>query len=116
MAKVLLVDDNSGLRALLAEMLADDGHEVVEAGRADEGIAAAAQHEFSLAVLDLNLPDATGVAVWQAVRQTTAKVIFMTAEASDELVNKAAECGPLKVLRKPFDPVEFRVLVREAIG
>ncbi|MHC4839679.1 MAG: response regulator [Planctomycetota bacterium] len=116
MAKVLLVDDNTGLRAMLAEMLVAEGLVVVEAGRADDGIAAAAGNEFSLAVLDLNLPDATGVVIWQAVCEVTEHVIFMTAEASAGLVDQASECGPLKVLHKPFDPVEFRVLVREALS
>ena len=113
---VLLVDDNVGLRAGLASILEDEGLETRQAERGDEAIKLVKEFRFDLLILDLNLPDMTGVRVYSTLPHGyDARCIFMTAEASDELIEEALRLEPLRLLRKPFEVKLFRDLVRSAI-
>lgn len=115
---VLLVDDNAGLRAGLAIVLEGEGIRTVQAERGDEAIRLVHEIKFDLLVLDLNLPDMTGVNVYSHVADEAlrAHCIFMTAEASEELIEQALRLHPLRLLRKPFEVKLFRDLVRGAIA
>jgi len=118
---ILLVDDNVAFRSTLAMVLEADGFAACQAGRGDEALEIA-RHEFrqvrlGLFVLDLNLPDTTGVGLYRelAAEWPDVACIFMTAEASAALVDQALELNPLSLLRKPFEVQIFRDLVRGAI-
>ncbi len=115
---VLLVDDNVSLRQGLALVLEDEGIETLQAGRGDEAIQLAHAAPCNLLVLDLNLPDMTGVKVYREITRAMADLacIFMTAEAGDDLVEDALRLNPLRLLRKPFEVNLFRDLVRRAIA
>lgn len=119
---VLVVDDNAGLRTGLATVLEDEGIETRQAGRGSEAIELIHQVRFDLLVLDLNLPDMTGVRIYNVAAEVAGKgagdtrCIFMTAEASEELVEEALRLEPLRLLRKPFEVNLFRDLVRRAIA
>ena len=115
---VLVVDDNAGLRQGLAAVLRDEGIETREAERGDEAIRLVREVRFDLLVLDLNLPDMTGVRVYTTVSEEvpSRRLIFMTAEASEELIDEALRLDPLRLLRKPFEVQLFRDLVRRGIA
>lgn len=115
---VLLVDDNAGLRSGLADVLRDEGVETREAERGDQAIRMIKEVRFDLFVLDLNLPDMTGVRLYHAAATESAGTacIFMTAEASEELIEEALRLEPLRLLRKPFEVSLFRDLVRRAVA
>ncbi|MBX3473489.1 MAG: response regulator [Planctomycetes bacterium] len=115
---VLLVDDNVSLRQGLAMLLEDEGCETLQAGRGDEAIALAQRAPCRLVVLDLNLPDMTGVRVYSEINRAMKELacIFMTAEAGDDLIEDALRLNPLRLLRKPFEVNLFRDLVRRAIA
>ena len=113
---VLLVDDNAGLRSGLAMALADVGIRTTEAERGDEAIRLVHEVKFDLLVLDLNLPDVTGVNVYRHVAYEHLRCIFMTAEATEELIEQAMQLHPLRLLRKPFEVKLFRDLVRSAVA
>jgi CheY-like chemotaxis protein len=113
---VLLVDDNAGLRSGLAGVLEDEGIKTQQAERGLEAIKLIQEVRFDLLVLDLNLPDMTGVRVYSSVKEYAKACIFMTAEASEELIEQALKLDPLRLLRKPFEVKLFRELVRSAIA
>jgi CheY-like chemotaxis protein len=113
---VLLVDDNAGLRSGLAMALEDLGIHTEQAERGDEAIQLVHEVKFDLLVLDLNLPDMTGVNVYSHVADEHLRCIFMTAEASEELIEQALRLHPLRLLRKPFEVKLFRDLVRQSIA
>ena len=115
---VLVVDDNTGLRTGLATVLEDEGIETRQAGRGSEAIELIREVRFDLLVLDLNLPDMTGVRIYNVAAEEieSPRCIFMTAEASEELVEEALRLEPLRLLRKPFEVSLFRDLVRRAIA
>lgn len=110
---VLLVDDNETLRSGLASVLEREGIRVEQAAQGSEAIALALRTELDLAVLDLNLPDMTGVNVYQSLPNKDC--IFMTAEASQDLVDEALALEPIRLLRKPFEISLFRRLVRRVM-
>jgi CheY-like chemotaxis protein len=115
---ILLVDDNVPLRNTLAGVLEDEGLEPTEAGRGDEALQLVKHVRFDLLVLDLNLPDMTGVGLYGALSIELPRVglIFMTAEASEPLIEDAMRLKPLRLLRKPFEVNLFRDLVRRAVA
>lgn len=115
---ILLVDDNAPLRSTLADILTDDGLTTREAGTGSEALELVRQVRFDLLVLDLNLPDMTGVGLYRMVSVSLPGTgcIFMTAEASDTLVQEAMRLNPRSLLRKPFEVKRFRQLVAETVG
>ena len=113
---VLLVDDNASFRESLACLLADDGAEICEASCGREALEHVRGRALDLAILDLNLPDTTGVQVYtEMMREKVTPCIFMTAEAEAALVEEARALNPLEVLRKPFELALFRALVRRVL-
>lgn len=112
---VLLVDDNAPLRESLAMVLEDEGVETHQAGRGAEALQLVRQVRVDLLVLDLNLPDMTGVTIYRSIERK-APCIFMTAEAGEELIEEALRLAPLRLLRKPFEVNLFRDLVRRGIA
>ena len=115
---VLLVDDNVPLREGLALVLEDEGVETMQAGRGDEALRIAGSRKCDLVVLDLNLPDMTGVRVYREISKAVLNLacIFMTAEAGERLIEEALRLNPLRLLRKPFEVSLFRDLVRRGIA
>jgi DNA-binding NtrC family response regulator len=67
MAKLLVVDDESSIRLLYAQELADEGYEVVTAGTADEAVAKLTAEDFSLVVLDIKLKNESGLDLLQKI-------------------------------------------------
>lgn len=120
--RVLLVDDNAGLREGLALALQDEGIEPIQAGRGQEALelalATPLEAPLKLVILDLNLPDMTGVRVYRELQSALHQFacIFMTAEASEGLIADAMRLNPLRLLRKPFEVGLFREVVRRAMA
>jgi two-component system response regulator MprA len=121
-ARVLLVEDDHGLRDVVARALRKHGFTVATAVDGTSALQIAAAEEFDAAVLDIGLPDADGRDVCQALRASgvTAPVLFLTArgEVGDRLSGFAA--GGDDYLTKPFHLAELvarlRVAVRRSPG
>jgi DNA-binding response OmpR family regulator len=115
---VLLVDDNVPFRHTLALVLEDEGVRTLEATRGDEAEKLLQEVRVELFVLDLNLPDTTGVELYTRLskRGSNTPCVFMTAEASDELIAEALKLQPVKLLRKPFEVKLFRDVIRRFVS
>ncbi|MEZ4403009.1 MAG: sigma-54 dependent transcriptional regulator [Kofleriaceae bacterium] len=118
MARVLVVDDEPGLREFVGDVLRDDGHQVVEA--ADGRIAAGllAEHRFELVVTDLKMPHLDGVALLRKVKaeQPEVEVIVMTAFGAVDTAVEAMKLGAFDYLQKPLGgPDELRLVVERAL-
>ncbi|MFP5237676.1 MAG: sigma-54-dependent transcriptional regulator [Acidobacteriota bacterium] len=116
MAKILIVDDEPGMRRILSVNLTRDAHTVVEA----EGVAQAAQllarEEFDVVLTDQKMPDGTGLDVLRAAHEDDASiaVIFLTAVGTVELAVESMRQGAFDFLAKPFAPEVVRAAVRRA--
>jgi DNA-binding NtrC family response regulator len=115
--RVLVVDDEALLRWSLAEMLSAVGYTVVEArdGREARLAFADTDHPIDAVLLDLKLPDATGLQLLREARARclTCPIIVMTAFGAAETVDAALAGGAVKVVTKPFDLDDMLRLVRQ---
>jgi DNA-binding NtrC family response regulator len=118
MARVLIVDDEPKLGALLAQVLALDGHAVTGAGGGREALALLAREPFDVVVTDLRMPEVDGIAVLRAARARpdAPEVILMTAHASAESAVEAMKAGAADYVTKPFANDELRLRVRRLAG
>src|ERR1035441_5741870 len=87
MAKVLVVDDEPGMRRILTVSLRRDSHVVVEATGANEAVALLGREDFDVVVTDHKMPDGSGLDVLRAVQDDdpTTSVVFLTAVGTLEL-------------------------------
>jgi len=118
MARILVADDEEGIRSFLAEALERDGHEVEQA---EDGAAALAQlqrQSFDVLLTDLQMPEMDGMTLLTRVRdeQPETEVIVLTAHGSVSKAVEAMRKGAYDFLEKPVDgPAELRLLVRRAV-
>jgi len=118
MARLLVVDDEEGLRSFLAEALARDGHTVLTAADGKEASALLDREAFDLVLTDLKMPGLGGMEVLQKVRteQPDAEVIVLTAHGSIENAVAAMRAGAYDYLTKPVgSPAELRLVASRAL-
>lgn len=103
-SKILVADDDDGVRAGLVANLELEGYDVSEAHDGAEAIRMIAQTTFDLIVSDVVMPSATGVEVLSAVRrqQLDTPFILTSAFVSEDLVTRALGDGLFAMLYKPF--------------
>jgi len=115
---VLLVDDESPVRALVTDVLVEAGYEVLPAANGDEALEIARHHQGTIHLLlaDLIMPGLNGreVAEHFKTMRPAAKVLFMSGFAADVL-KKVSGDVPLPFLAKPFSPADLCAKVREVL-
>jgi nitrogen regulation protein NR(I) len=115
-AKILLIEDDPGIRENLRRVLAEEGHDVAVERRGDDGLTRAAQDAFNVVITDLKLPGLNGL---ELVRQLHAAqprlpIILVTAFGTTETAIEATKSGAYDYLLKPFDVGDLVELVRKA--
>ena len=115
-ARVLVIDDEAPIRRFLRVALEAEGHAVIEAGTAREGIAATARESHGLVVLDLGLPDADGLSVLREIRGwTQVPVLILSVRADEAGKVEALDAGAQDYVVKPFGVKEFLARVRSLL-
>lgn len=105
MADILVVDDEVGIRELLAEILGDEGHTVLLADCANRARTLRDESRPDLVLLDIWMPDHDGLTVlrdWAARGQLTMPVIMMSGHATIDTAVEATRIGALDFLEKPI--------------
>jgi DNA-binding NtrC family response regulator len=115
--KVLVVDDEAGMRKSLAIMLRRDGYAVTEAAGGKEAQDQLGREVFDLVVADLNMDDLNGLEVLRHVRQTSpdVEVILMTGYGTIEAAVEAMKLGAFDFITKPFKTEEILLRARNAV-
>lgn len=111
--RALVVDDSDEMRALLVELLRNEGFTVRMVANGDDAIAEARDHEPDIVLLDLSLPGLDGIAVCERLRSfSNAYILMLTARAdeADKLIGLSS--GADDYLTKPFSPRELLARVR----
>jgi two-component system response regulator FlrC len=118
MARILIADDEAGLREFIGDSLRLDGHEVVEASDGREAVKRLDERAFDLVITDLRMPYLDGMAVLKKVRaeQPEVEVIVLTAHGSVDNAVEAMKAGAFDYLQKPLGgPDELRLVAGRAI-
>ncbi len=118
MAKILVADDEQGLREFVAEALEDDGHTVVAVADGQEAARRISRESFDLLISDLRMPKLDGLGVLRHARteQPEMEVILLTAHGSVESAVEAMKLGAFDYLEKPISsPRELRLLAARAL-
>ncbi|MBE0599294.1 MAG: sigma-54-dependent Fis family transcriptional regulator [Desulfuromonadales bacterium] len=101
---ILLVEDDPVHREMVAEALVDRGYEVVAAENGQQAADALATTEFTVALIDIRLPDVDGLVLLDLLqqRQPQCPVLLMTGQATVEAAVEAMRKGAHDYLAKPF--------------
>jgi CheY-like chemotaxis protein len=117
--KVLIIEDNKHLREILASVLHSSGYETLEAATAAQGLEKAAMERPDVILLDLDLPDITGIDAARALKKnpTTAgiPIIACSALSGWEWREEALRAGVADYLQKPISFALIRAKIEEFI-
>jgi DNA-binding NtrC family response regulator len=119
MANILVVDDEMGIRELLAEILGDEGHVVTMAENAQQARQIRATTTPDLVLLDIWMPDTDGVTLlkeWQRDRMLTMPVIMMSGHATIDTAVEATRIGALNFLEKPISLQKLLKAVQQGLS
>ncbi len=117
MAKILVVDDETGMREFLSILLDKEGYEVSLAKNGEEALRQIETTEFDVVITDLKMPRVSGIDVLDKTRATWPEtmVIVMTAYSTAETAIAAMKKGAYDYLPKPFKVDEIKVVVEKSL-
>lgn len=113
-AQILLVDDDPGAVAMLADALRAHGYQPVTTTDPREALALLAMERFDLVIADIVMPYLDGFGLLEKARERNpgAEVLLISGFATGEIVREALRKGAAAVLPKPFDVATFAAQVR----
>jgi len=117
-ALILVVDDEPDIRALLKDVLEDEGYRVVLAAQADEARAAVAAQRPDLVLLDIWMPGEDGLALlrgWQSGEGLPAPVVMMSGHGTIETAVEATRLGAYDFIEKPISLAKLLITVERAL-
>lgn len=117
MSRILVVDDEEGVRFTLAEIMRELGHEAIAVASAHEALATF-DEDVELVLSDWIMPEMDGLALLQALRAKGARAPFvlLTARGSERLAARAIKEGAFDYLPKPFELEELEAIVGRALA
>ena len=113
--KILLVDDEIGLREVLREFLEWEKFQVSEASSGHEAWEMIQKQEFDLVLSDIRMPGGTGIELAEKIFQHSGKkpFVYLMTGYSDLTPEEATKLGVIKIMNKPFEPKE---LIKDIVG
>ncbi|KAA9004636.1 response regulator [Paenibacillus spiritus] len=111
--KVLIVDDQNGIRILLMEVFNSDGYSTYQAANGKAALDIVRAEAPDLVLLDMKIPGMDGLEILKHIKAINPeiKVIMMTAYGELDMIKEATKLGALMHFTKPFDIDEMRVAV-----
>lgn len=107
--KVIIIDDEKGLRIGTQRLLQSENFEVDVAENGTEGIRLATENDYDLAIIDLKMPDIDGITVLKEIKSKRPHTVcfIATAYASYDTAIEATKLGAFSYIPKPFTPDEL---------
>jgi two-component system response regulator FlrC len=118
MGRILVVDDDDGVRSFVAEALESDGHDVRQAADAREALRRMSAESFHVLLTDLRMPGLDGIELVRRARadQPELEIIVLTAHGTVETAIEAMKLGAFDYVQKPVEsPSALRLLVARAV-
>ncbi|GLI82794.1 MULTISPECIES: response regulator [Rossellomorea] len=115
--KILIVDDQFGIRILLNEVLQKEGYQTFQAANGIQALEIVDQHSPDLVLLDMKIPGMDGIEILKRMKQKDdgIRVIIMTAYGELDMIQEAKDLGALTHFAKPFDIDDIRRAVKQYI-
>ena len=118
MAQILVVDDEMGIRELLSEILADEGHTVLLAENAAAARNSRSEKRPDLVLLDIWMPDTDGISLlkeWSSAGLLTMPVVMMSGHGTIDSAVEATRVGAIDFLEKPIALQKLLATVKKAL-
>ncbi|OGW86699.1 MAG: hypothetical protein A3A81_02445 [Omnitrophica bacterium RIFCSPLOWO2_01_FULL_45_10b] len=117
-AKLLVVDDENGILEEVRSYFEEEGFQVFVADTGEEGIQILKREKPDLLLLDMKLPDMSGLLVLKVAKESSplTKVIVNTGYVDQALIDQAEELGRDIFLQKPFDLVCLKKEIERLLG
>ena len=111
--KILVVDDQFGIRILLNEVLQKEGYDTYQAANGLQALEILNDHVPDLVLLDMKIPGMDGIEILKRMKvlQPDIKVIIMTAYGELDMIQEAMDLGAITHFAKPFDIDDIRKAV-----
>ena len=118
LSRILVIDDEDVIRALVMEILETAGHEITGAESAESALALLEDHEFDLVVSDVIMPGLSGLELLDAVRSRRASlpVVLMTGAGTYDTLSQALTRGAAGLVTKPFSHAELQAAVADTLA
>jgi two-component system response regulator HydG len=115
--KILVVDDQAGIRISLKGILSKKGYQVTVAESGEEALERVKQEDFRVVFMDVKMPGLSGVDTFLKMKEICPKtsVIMMTAYAIEEEIKRAIRGGAYAVIYKPFEMDRILSIVDECL-
>ena len=115
--KLMVVDDDPGMRTTLSAIIEDEGFEVVSAEDGFQAIAFANRTPFAIIFIDIKMPGMNGVDAFREIKRISpaSTVVMMTGFSVEELVKEAQDEGAYAVLYKPLDMQQVVAILQEGV-
>ncbi|HJV17063.1 MAG TPA: response regulator [Bacillales bacterium] len=113
-AKILIVDDQFGIRILLNEVFQKEGYETYQAANGLQALDIVKKHGPDLVLLDMKIPGMDGIEILKRMKviDPDIRVIIMTAYGELDTIQEAKELGAIMHFAKPFDIDDIRSAVK----
>lgn len=108
MLKILVIDDEISIRTFIKASLQNEGYEIIEAGSVAEGLKAAVDAHPNLVILDLGLPDGSGLDFVKRIREwSQVPIIVLTVDDNEATKVQLLDAGADDYITKPFGVSEL---------
>jgi len=117
MSKILIIEDDAKIRAILKEILVEKNHDVDEAGDGQEGLKKLEQGIYDLCICDIKMPKMDGLEVLDRVNESgiTTNFVVISAHGNIDIAVEAVKKGAFDFLQKPFDLGRLEITLRNAL-
>ena len=116
--KVLIVDDQYGIRVLLFEILDKEGYQTFQAANGKQALEIVVNEAPDLVILDMKIPGMDGLEILKEIKKIApdTKVVMMKAYGELDMIKEATQLGALTHFTKPFDIDELRTVVNNQLA
>jgi len=113
--KVLIVDDQFGIRILLNEVFQKEGYQTFQAANGAQALDIVQKHAPDIVLLDMKIPGMDGIEILKRMKviDPDIRVIIMTAYGELDMIKEAKALGAIMHFAKPFDIDDIRAAVRK---
>ncbi|MGO8990845.1 MAG: response regulator [bacterium] len=118
MVRILIIEDDEEMRALLKDSLLEDGIEFDSAENGSEAIRKLVEEPFDLVITDIRMPGLTGLDILPGIKklQPETCIIVITAFGSEEVRRKSFDRGATAYLEKPINMNRLKTLIQEMVS